>query len=241
MSGGGLTGLLGASKFPFAMSRDKLLTKELEKVHPIHETPHLSIYATSICMGLVIIFLDVEYVAKLASGFMVMIFTAVNICVVILRRVEKQHTWYKPRYTFRSSLLVQYFGIISTLLLLYLMGTVAIIGAGTAIVLGLILYKSYGKNHVTITERPWGTFVSQISNNDSQLTKAVIAFSDVDLETNNELNLEQFTTAIQSLDWLPSEKDTIRDYFHLLDKNDDGIIDMDEFLMVIRTMSLEEE
>ena len=241
MSGGGLTGLLGASKFPFAMSRDKLLTKELEKVHPIHETPHLSIYATSICMGLVIIFLDVEYVAKLASGFMVMIFTAVNICVIILRRVEKQHTWYKPEYTFRSSLLVQYFGIISTLLLLYLMGTVAIIGAGTAIVLGLILYKSYGKNHVTITERPWETFVSQISNNDSELTKAVIAFSDVDLESNNELNLEQFTAAIQSLDWLPSEQEIISDFFHSFDENNDGILDIDEFLMAIRAMSLEEE
>ena len=73
-----------------------------------------------------------------------------------------------------------------------------------------------------------------------QLQK-VIAFNDVDLESNNELNLEQFTAAIQSLDWLPSEKDTIRDYFHLLDKNDDGILDMDEFLMVIRAMSLEEE
>ena len=89
--------------------------------------------------------------------------------------------------------------------------------------------------------RPWDTFVSQISNNDSELTKAVIAFNDVDLDNNNELNLQQFTTAIQSLDWLPSEKEIIRDYFHLLDKNDDGILDKDEFLMVIRTMSLEEE
>ena len=69
----------------------------------------------------------------------------------------------------------------------------------------------------------------------------MIAFNDVDLDNNNELNLQQFTTAIQSLDWLPSEKEIIRDYFHLLDKNDDGILDIDEFLMVIRTMSLEEE
>jgi Ca2+-binding EF-hand superfamily protein len=69
----------------------------------------------------------------------------------------------------------------------------------------------------------------------------VIAFNDVDLDNNNELNLQQFTTAIQSLDWLPSEKEIIRDYFHLLDKNDNGILDIDEFLMVIRTMSLEEE
>ena len=241
MSGGGLTGLLGASKFPFAMSRDKLLTKELEKVHPVHETPHLSIYATSICMGLVIIFLDVEYVAKLASGFMLMIFTAVNICVIILRRVEKQHTWYQPESTFRSNLLVQYFGVISTLILLYLMGVEALIGAGTAIILGMILYKSYGKNHATITERPWDTLKSQISKKESELTKAVIAFNAADLEKKNQLDIKQFTVAIQSLDWLPSEKAVIEDFFHLLDENSDGTLDVNEFLMVVRTMTLEEE
>ena len=241
MSGGGLTGLLGASKFPFAMSRDKLLSKELEEVHPIHETPHLSIYATSICMGLAIIFLDVAVVAKLASGFMLMIFTAVNICVIVLRRVENEHTWYQPKYRLKSSRLVQYFGIISTLALLVLMGIEAIYGAATAIVLGIILYLSYGSKHVAITERPWDTFLSKIKNNDSELTKAVIAFNAADLENNNHLNLKEFTAAIRSLDWLPSETDIIRDFFHLLDENNDGILDIDEFLMVIRTMSLEEE
>ena len=241
MSGGGLTGLLGASKFPFAMSRDKLLPKELEEVHAIHETPHLSIYGTSICMGIAIIFLDVGTVAKLASGFMLMIFTAVNICVIVLRRVENEHTWYQPKYRLQSSRLVQYFGILSTLVLLLLMGLQAIIGAGTAIVLGLILYASYGRKHVTITERPWNTFFSQIRENESELTRAVTAFHAADLENNNHLTLKEFTAAIRSLDWLPSENDIIRDFFHRLDENNDGILDIDEFLMVIRTMSLEEE
>ena len=241
MSGGGLTGLLGASKFPFAMSRDKLLPKELEEVHAIHETPHLSIYGTSICMGIAIIFLDVGTVAKLASGFMLMIFTAVNICVIVLRRVENEHTWYQPKYRLQSSRLVQYFGILSTLVLLLLMGLQAIIGAGTAIVLGIILYASYGRKHVTITERPWDTFFSQIRENESELTRAVTAFHAADLENNNHLTLKEFTAAIRSLDWLPSENDIIRDFFHRLDENNDGILDIDEFLMVIRTMSLEEE
>ena len=67
------------------------------------------------------------------------------------------------------------------------------------------------------------------------------AFNASDLENNNHLNLKEFTAAIRSLDWLPSETDIIRDFFHLLDQNNDGILDIDEFLMVIRTMSLEEE
>ncbi|MEC8979308.1 MAG: amino acid permease [Candidatus Thermoplasmatota archaeon] len=241
MSGGGLTGLLGASKFPFAMSRDKLLPKELEDVHPVFETPHRSIYGTSVCMGLAIIFLDVATVAKLASGFMLMIFTAVNLCVIVIRRVEKEHTWYQPKYRLRSSRIIQYIGIISTLILVILMGLQALLGAGAAIVLGLILYTSYGKKHITITERPWNTFVSRINDNESELMRAVTAFHASDIENNNHLNLKEFTAAIRSLEWLPDEPDIIRDFFHLLDENNDGVLDIDEFLMVIRTMSAEDE
>ncbi len=241
MSGGGLTGLLGASKFPFAMSRDKLLPTELEDVHPKYETPHRSIYGTSTCMGLAIIFLDVATVAKLASGFMLMIFTAVNLCVIIIRRVEKEHTWYQPKYRLRSSRLVQYFGISSTIILIALMGINAIIGAGAAIILGIILYASYGKNHATKTERPWNTFLSKITNNESELMRAVAIFRASDLENNNHLNLKEFTAAIRSLEWLPNESDIIRDFFHLLDENKDGTLGIDEFLMVIRSMTLEEE
>ena len=241
MSGGGLTGLLGASKFPFAMSRDKLLPRELEDVHPTFETPHRSIYGTSFCMGLAIIFLDVADVAKLASGFMLMIFVAVNLCVIVLRRVESEHTWYQPKYRLKSRRWIQYFGILFTIILLILMGSKAIIGAGFAIVLGTILYASYGKIHSTSTERPWATFISGINNVESELMKAVTAFHAADIENNNHLNLRQFTAAIRSLDWLPNEGEVIRDFFHRLDENNDGILDIDEFLIVIRTMTAEEE
>ena len=241
MSGGGLTGLLGASKFPFAMSRDKLLYKQLEDVHPIFETPHRSVYGTSLCMGLAIIFLDVATVAKLASGFMLMIFVAVNLCVIVLRRVESEHTWYQPKYRLKSSRMVQYFGILSTIILLILMGKQAIIGAFFAILLGIILYSTYGKKHSTLTERPWTTFSSKIKNIESELMKAVNAFNTADIENNNHLNLNQFTRAIRTLDWLPNEGEVIRDFFHRLDENNDGILDIDEFLIVIRTMTAEEE
>tara|TARA_B100001079_G_C16168887_1_gene407658 strand:- start:199 stop:564 length:366 start_codon:yes stop_codon:yes gene_type:complete len=121
------------------------------------------------------------------------------------------------------------------------MGINALIGAGSAIILGLILYASYGKNHVTNTERPWNTFISKITDNESELMRAVTVFRASDLENNNHLNLREFTAAIRALEWLPNEKDIIRDFFHLLDENNDGVLDIDEFLMVIRTMSAEEE
>jgi hypothetical protein len=172
---------------------------------------------------------------------MLMIFTAVNLCVIVIRRVEKEHTWYQPKYRLRSSRIIQYIGIISTLILVILMGLQALLGAGAAIILGLILYTSYGKKHITITERPWNTFVSRINDNESELMRAVTAFHASDIENNNHLNLKEFTAAIRSLEWLPDEPDIIRDFFHLLDENNDGVLDIDEFLMVIRTMSAEDE
>ena len=71
--------------------------------------------------------------------------------------------------------------------------------------------------------------------------KAVNAFNEADTENNNHLNLNQFTRAINSLDWLPNEGEVIRDFFHRLDENNDGILDIDEFLIVIRTMTAQEE
>ena len=121
------------------------------------------------------------------------------------------------------------------------MGEQAMIGAGFAIILGSILYLTYGKNHSTLTERPWTTFISKLKNIESELMKAVNAFNAADTENNNHLNLKQFTAAIRSLDWLPNEGEVIRDFFHRLDENNDGILDIDEFLIVIRTMTAQEE
>ena len=78
------SGVLAASRFPFAMAMDKLLPDFMGKIHPKFLTPVSSIVLTCLTMALVILFLDVEKIAKLASAFMVTMFISVNICVVIL-------------------------------------------------------------------------------------------------------------------------------------------------------------
>ena len=90
------SGVLAASRFPFAMSMDKLLPSTLSKVHEKHLTPVNTILFTCLFMALIIIFLDVEKIVKLASAFKVSMFIAVNICVIVLRETAVQ--WYKPTY-----------------------------------------------------------------------------------------------------------------------------------------------
>ena len=147
MISGALSGLLAASRFLFAMAKDCLLPDNLSETNKRFGTPHWSIILTGVAMGVCILTLPVKDVAKLASGFQIMVIVALNACVIVLRRGNSKHDWYKP--TFRSPLFpfVQIFGIIAGAILVYLMGEKAIIGAFAAIVLGLATYKIYGEKN----------------------------------------------------------------------------------------------
>lgn len=140
------SGVLAASRFPFAMSRDKLAPEQLGKVHQKYLTPVLAIILTCGLMALVIIFLEVEKIAKLASSFKVMMFILVNLCVIVLR--ETSVAWYQPKY--RSPLYpwMQIFGVLSGMGLLYVLGASALLAALGIVIAGLLTFHLYGKSRV---------------------------------------------------------------------------------------------
>jgi amino acid transporter len=76
-----------------------------------------------------------------------MVIIALNACVIVLRKNSAKNDWYQP--TFKSPLypFVQIFGIISGILLVYLMGSKALIGAVAALILGFATYKIYGEKN----------------------------------------------------------------------------------------------
>jgi APA family basic amino acid/polyamine antiporter len=140
---GANSGLLATSRFPFAMALDQLLPKQLAKVHKKHLTPVTSILLTAFIMIMVILFLDVEGIAKLASAFMVMMFVLVNICVIILRETAVQ--WYEPKYLSPFYPLMQIFGVISGIFLLSFLGWKPIIAMLIISVIGILIYYFFGK------------------------------------------------------------------------------------------------
>ena len=147
MISGALSGLLAASRFLFAMAKDCLLPDNLSETNEKFGTPHWSIIITGVAMGICILTLPVKDVAKLASGFQIMVIVALNACVIILRRENQKHEWYQPEFKSPLYPFVQVFGIIAGAILVYLMGSKAIIGAVAAIVLGLSTYKIYGEKN----------------------------------------------------------------------------------------------
>ncbi len=138
------SGVLAASRFPFAMSRDKLLPEMMSKLHAKYLTPVTTIFLTCGLMALVIIFLDVEKIAKLASAFKVTMFMLVNACVIVLRETSVQ--WYNPSYRSPLYPYMQVAGILSGFVLLAFLGMFSIIVVFLISMLGVITYFAYGRS-----------------------------------------------------------------------------------------------
>ena len=147
MISGALSGLLAASRFLFGMAKDSLLPDSMCETNNKFETPHWAIIITAITMAISILTLPVKDVAKLASGFQIMVIVALNVSVIILRTDSEKDGWYKP--TFKSPLYpwVQLIGTIAGGVLIFIMGEKALYGALAAIAIGVSSYFIYGQQN----------------------------------------------------------------------------------------------
>jgi len=89
-------GIMAASRYPMAMSRDQLLPPVLARVHGRFGTPHISILLTGFFMITAIVFLEIELLVKTASTLMIILFILVNASVIIMRESRIQS--YRPKF-----------------------------------------------------------------------------------------------------------------------------------------------
>lgn len=137
------SGVLASSRFPFAMARDKMLPGFLGSVNGKFMTPVYSIIVTAFVIGLAIIYLDVEKIAKLASAFKVLMFISVNLAVIVLRETNAQ--WYNPSYKSPFYPYVQVFGVISGIVLLAYLGLMPLLSVLGAFIFGFVTFFFYGR------------------------------------------------------------------------------------------------
>lgn len=142
------SGLLAASRFPFAMARDSLLPSRLGKLNRKYLTPIWSIVISALLMAFVLLNLDVAKIAKFASAFMLLIYMAENISVIVLREARVQ--WYKPSYKTPLYPFVQIIGIALNGILLSYMGFNLILPAFLSIMIpGFIIFVLYSRRKTT--------------------------------------------------------------------------------------------
>ncbi|TKJ45474.1 hypothetical protein CEE35_03945 [Candidatus Aerophobetes bacterium Ae_b3b] len=134
-------GILAASRYPMAMSRDQLLPEFFTKVNKRFNTPHFTIIFTGIFMVTVILFLNLENLVKVASTMIIILFILVMLGSIIMR--ESRILNYKPTFVSPLYPWLPIFGLIGYGVLLSQMGIVALLAAGGFIVASIIWHKIY--------------------------------------------------------------------------------------------------
>ncbi|MFC1510186.1 amino acid permease [Candidatus Omnitrophota bacterium] len=102
-------GMMAASRYPLALSRDRLLPDAISKVSKKYKTPIISIYMTGIFILLALL-LPLEMLVKAASTVILTSYVLTNLSVIIFRESKIQN--YQPSFKVPLYPWLQIFGII---------------------------------------------------------------------------------------------------------------------------------
>ncbi|MBL7130252.1 MAG: amino acid permease [Candidatus Omnitrophica bacterium] len=134
-------GIMTASRYPLGMSRDKLLPMPFQKVSSKFNTPYISILFTGLFMIVVILFLKLELLVKVASSILIILFMFANLTLILFR--ESKILSYSPKFRAPLYPYMQIIGILGGLFLLIEMGTFIIFLTTIFLILGIGWYKVY--------------------------------------------------------------------------------------------------
>lgn len=138
-------GILSASRYPLAMSRDKVLPEFFGHIGK-RGTPTVGIAVTVGMILLSVIVFDPTKIAKLASAFLMVMFALACLAVIVMRasRIES----YDPGY--RSPLYpgLQIVGILAPFWLIVNMGIFPTLFTGGLITFGAMWYTYYARDRV---------------------------------------------------------------------------------------------
>ena len=136
-------GVLSTSRFPLAMSRDHLLPPQLDTIDKRFGTPRNSVLLTGAVLLLLIAFVPVIELAKLASAFKILVFSIANVALIAFREADVPS--YEPEWTTPGYPYVQVFGLVAGIGLLTQMGRLPILGAAGIIAGSVVIYLVYGR------------------------------------------------------------------------------------------------
>ncbi|MBT3275369.1 MAG: amino acid permease, partial [Spirochaetales bacterium] len=198
----GNSGLLAASRNPLAMARDNLLPPIFSKVNVKLKTPVVSIIFTSLFMIGCILLLDLEQLVKVASTMKLLLFTFVNISVILMR--ESRIVSYKPAFRSPFYPWIQIIGSLFYILLIIDMGALPLAITGGFFLLSLLWYLAYSRSR---------------NNRDSAIIRIVERI------TSKEMRSTKLTSELREI--LVERDDIIEDRFDHLIK-DANFIDISE-------------
>ncbi|MHC4909236.1 MAG: amino acid permease, partial [Planctomycetota bacterium] len=138
-------GILGASRYPLAMARDKIFPAPLQALGRFG-TPTFAIALTVVVIVIVIVVFDPLSIAKLAAAFQLLLFAGNCLAVVVMRwsRIESYDPGYRaPLYPY-----VQLVGIVAPFILISEMGSRPTLFSGGLVAAGALWYLLYARSRV---------------------------------------------------------------------------------------------
>lgn len=141
----GNAGIMSASRYPYAMAKDKLLPARFAVIGRFG-TPVFSIAVTVLCMVAVLLLFNVEAVAKLASAFQLFLFGLVSVAVIVMR--ESRIATYKPGYRLPFYPWLPVMGILISFWLIVEMGILAIGFTGMLTIACALWFQFYASGNL---------------------------------------------------------------------------------------------
>ncbi len=88
--------ILASSRINFAMGRDRIVSAELNEIHPRFGTPYRSIGVTGAFILLFVLVADVETLATAGSVLHLLIYGLLNVALIVMREADPED--YRPDY-----------------------------------------------------------------------------------------------------------------------------------------------
>jgi APA family basic amino acid/polyamine antiporter len=141
---------LGQPRIFFSMARDGLLPPVLARVHPKYKTPYVGTILTGMFVAAFAAFANIAEVVDLTNIGTLFAFVLVSAGVIFLRRIDPQ----RPR-PFRVPWvpLTPLISIVACVYLMVQLPGITWIRFGIWLVVGLVIYFTYGYTHSTLRRR----------------------------------------------------------------------------------------
>ncbi|MBM3307490.1 MAG: amino acid permease [Candidatus Eisenbacteria bacterium] len=135
-------GIMAASRYLLALSRDGLIPEPFGRIGQRFRTPHVALLVTG-ALVLAALFVRLEVLVGAASAVFMSTYVLANLAVIILRESRLQN--YRPKFRAPLYPWVQIAGIVGILFVIVEMGGGAFLTVATLALLGFLVYWLYGR------------------------------------------------------------------------------------------------
>ncbi len=140
------SGIMSASRYPLAMSRDHIIPSFFRKLTK-NNTPARSLLLTVVLIVIILLFLDPTKIAKLASAFQLLTFAFISLAVIVMR--ESKIGSYDPGYKSPFYPWMQIFGMSASIFLIFQLGVLSILFTIGLIIISGSWYFYYSRSRVS--------------------------------------------------------------------------------------------